>query len=178
MANYNDTKDKMIEIAHRMVANEGVESIKLRDLGDELGLSRSAIYRHFSSKEALLATMVTQHFIWFKSVLESQVNEKSIQEKARDIIKTYYTYGVENANHYRLMFDEIWDDTQYPEVYQSKKALFDYLSCITGHEESARMLYVFCHGLVSLHITGNLLEEDHIFNLDAVIDRFLEQFNH
>lgn len=41
-----------------MAAASGVDAVSIRKIADELGVTPMAIYRHFSSKEALLAAML------------------------------------------------------------------------------------------------------------------------
>jgi AcrR family transcriptional regulator len=40
----------------------GVEHLTLRTVGERLGVSRSALYRHFADKQALLATVGSEGF--------------------------------------------------------------------------------------------------------------------
>lgn len=53
-----NTKDKIIHKALEMFANNGYNNTNLRDLAKEINLSKSAIYRHFESKEDLLNAVV------------------------------------------------------------------------------------------------------------------------
>ncbi|MEE3465029.1 MAG: helix-turn-helix domain-containing protein, partial [Candidatus Enteromonas sp.] len=45
------TKSKILLTALRMFALYGYEGTNLRDLASELGLSKSALYKHYKSKE-------------------------------------------------------------------------------------------------------------------------------
>ena len=47
----------MLHEAVRMIQAEGVEALTLRGVGERLGVSRTALYRHFSDKQALLAAV-------------------------------------------------------------------------------------------------------------------------
>src|SRR5918992_1101103 len=44
------------------IRTEGVEGVTLRDIGARLGVSRTALYRHFTDKRALLAAVATEGF--------------------------------------------------------------------------------------------------------------------
>lgn len=49
----NSTKQRILEKALEMFAEKGYEGTNLRDLAQSLGLSKSALYRHFESKEEI-----------------------------------------------------------------------------------------------------------------------------
>ncbi|MFP7169271.1 TetR/AcrR family transcriptional regulator [Terribacillus sp. FSL K6-0262] len=49
----NLSKEIILETAHRMVAEHGMEKVNLSKVGKELGTSHAAIYKYFSGKEAL-----------------------------------------------------------------------------------------------------------------------------
>jgi len=56
----SDTKERILEAALRMFSERGYVGTNLRDLAKELGLSKSALYRHFDSKEAIWDAMYQQ----------------------------------------------------------------------------------------------------------------------
>lgn len=178
-----DTKERMIEMAHKMVAEEGIDSVSMRALGDELGLSRSAIYRHFANKEALLATMVTRHLRWFKQLLTVLPASDSLKKDFSEMLKMYYELGTANPNHYRLMFNVTWDQAVYPEVHEAEKELFDYMYqkvALLGMDDKKVMsitsnAYAFVHGLVGLNIAGHLGETEGFTDPLALINEFVER---
>lgn len=49
----NDTKSKILDEALVMFAENGYKGTNLRDLASRLGLSKSALYKHYSSKDAI-----------------------------------------------------------------------------------------------------------------------------
>lgn len=55
-----DTKERILNKALEMFATGGYKGTNLRDLADALGLSKSALYRHFESKEAIWNALLDQ----------------------------------------------------------------------------------------------------------------------
>lgn len=47
------SKELILETAHRMVAEQGMEKVNLSKVGKELGTSHAAIYKYFTGKEEL-----------------------------------------------------------------------------------------------------------------------------
>jgi AcrR family transcriptional regulator len=53
------TRQRLIEAAARLFAQHGYEQISVRDVGQELGMTTGAIYRHFRNKAELLEAAVS-----------------------------------------------------------------------------------------------------------------------
>jgi len=53
-----DTRDRILEAAVRLFSENGYESTSIRQITQAVGLSESALYRHFGGKEDLLAEIV------------------------------------------------------------------------------------------------------------------------
>lgn len=56
----NDTKERILHKSLEMFVEYGYKETNLRDLASELGISKSAIYRHFDSKDAIWDALVEQ----------------------------------------------------------------------------------------------------------------------
>ena len=54
---HGDLRRALLDEALRTIQTQGVEHLTLRTVGARLGVSRSALYRHFADKQSLLATV-------------------------------------------------------------------------------------------------------------------------
>ncbi len=52
------SRDSIVDVAYRMIDQDGVASFTMRALGRELGVSAMAFYAHFSSREEVLAAVL------------------------------------------------------------------------------------------------------------------------
>ena len=59
---HGDLRHALLDRALRTIQTRGVEHLTLRTVGEGLGVSRSALYRHFADKQALLATVGKEGF--------------------------------------------------------------------------------------------------------------------
>jgi AcrR family transcriptional regulator len=59
---HGDLRRALLDEALRTIRQDGVEAVTLRKVGQSLGVSRTALYRHFSDKRALLAGVATEGF--------------------------------------------------------------------------------------------------------------------
>jgi AcrR family transcriptional regulator len=53
----SDTRSRIVEAATRLYLSGGVDSLSMRAVAGEIGLSPMALYRHFPDKEALVAQL-------------------------------------------------------------------------------------------------------------------------
>ena len=59
---HGNLRRALLDEALRTIQTQGVEHLTLRTVSERLGVSRSALYRHFADKQALLATVGKEGF--------------------------------------------------------------------------------------------------------------------
>lgn len=58
MARPTDTRERILASARALFVERGAQQTSLRDIADRLGITKPALYYHFDSREALLASIV------------------------------------------------------------------------------------------------------------------------
>ncbi|MDD2698546.1 MAG: TetR/AcrR family transcriptional regulator [Arcobacteraceae bacterium] len=103
---HGNLKDTFLEIALDFIKTDDVENLTLKVLSDKTGTSRSAIYRHFTSRDALIETMIEAGFDDFDRFVSP-----ILRDKTKSLIDRFYLAGkglinfaIENPNLYRLLF--------------------------------------------------------------------------
>jgi len=99
-------KEELIKIALDFIAKEGVEKLTLKILSDATDTSRSAIYKHFKNKDALIERVIEEGFVVFDIQTTPLVDKPSISivDKLYIIGKLYLDFAKNNANLYHLLF--------------------------------------------------------------------------
>ncbi len=54
-----DTKEKIFDAAVDLFAEKGYDGVSIRDIGRAVGITEGAVYKHYSSKEAILDSIFT-----------------------------------------------------------------------------------------------------------------------
>jgi AcrR family transcriptional regulator len=54
---YAARRNEILDVAHRLVQTKGYEQMTIRDIMDELQISKGALYHYFSSKQAVLEAL-------------------------------------------------------------------------------------------------------------------------
>jgi AcrR family transcriptional regulator len=54
----NDTRDRILETALDLFIEQGYDKTSLREIAERVGVTKAALYYHFSSKEEIIRTLV------------------------------------------------------------------------------------------------------------------------
>lgn len=187
---HGNLKESLLSTALHIVDTEGFDAITLREITQRLGTSRSAVYRHFESKEALMKGVIEQGYAQLDELFTPIFRDKnrSVEERFELMSRAYLQFAIEHPNLYRLLFGERYreeregicdyrDETQATGLY----ALIGLL--LEAQEEGsvkkgdpmiqAATIWASVHGLASLLIDGHLmmsdnLEEIYRYSLDVL----------
>jgi AcrR family transcriptional regulator len=89
----------------RTIQTYGVEHLTLRAVGERLGVSRSALYRHFADKQSLLATVGKEGFGTLRQALADAWEENGRGRMGFEAMgRAYVQFAVAHPSHYRVMF--------------------------------------------------------------------------
>jgi AcrR family transcriptional regulator len=98
-------RDALLREALRTIEAEGVESLTLRAIGLRLGVSRTALYRHFADKAALLSVVAQEGFRTLRhELLEAWGSGGRGRKGFEEMGVAYVRFAVAHPAHYRVMF--------------------------------------------------------------------------
>jgi len=102
---HGNLRRALLDGALEMIRTEGVSGLTLRDLGARLGVSRTALYRHFADKHALLAAVATEGFRALRRELVTAWEEGGRGRAGFQAMgAAYVRFAARNPSHYRVMF--------------------------------------------------------------------------
>jgi AcrR family transcriptional regulator len=99
-----ETREKILDAARELFVSEGYDGVTMRKVAEKIEYSPTAIYVHFHDKEQLFLELCHADF---RRLAESLTQLALIQdpvERLRRIGHAYVQFGIENPNHYRMMF--------------------------------------------------------------------------
>lgn len=98
-------RQALVDQAVATIRERGAEALTLRAVGERLRVSRTALYRHFADKEALLAAVATEGFRTFRQAL-ADAWDGAGHTPAGFIAqgRAYVAFAMANPSHYRVMF--------------------------------------------------------------------------
>ena len=103
---HGDLERALIVTALDIIGSDGVEGLTLRGVGARVGVSRSALYRHFDDKAALVARIASDGFRLLHETLR-RVRENAPRD-AEDTLEVmaaaHVHFARANPSHYATMF--------------------------------------------------------------------------
>lgn len=127
---HGNLREALIEAALKLLGEKGFRNLTLRNVAREAGVTASAMYRHYESKEALLAGVAEDGF---QKLI--QAGERELKRNTGDPAKVYQGlssayvgFAMEHPEQLRIMFSNaIEDRSQHPELQHTSSKSFQQL---------------------------------------------------
>ena len=167
-----DTRERIVEEARDLYLTGGLSALSMRKVADRVGVSATALYRHFDDKESLLIAVVQAGFERFTRYLLRGLAGKTPAERLARTGEGYLRFALDNPSYYRIMFMASREDLGFDHLPaasrqtlgQSFQLLVDRVrECQAARhlragdpQEIAVVIWSFVHGLVSLYLAGHM----------------------
>jgi AcrR family transcriptional regulator len=173
------TRRSLLEAAEVLLDLGGVEAVTLREVGARSGVSRSAAYRHFADKDALLAVLATNALTELGDALEALVaSGDPPEESLRSGLLSLIALGRARPHLYRLMFTPpAGDPAAARRAAERTQDLFlGIVGRIVGPGEAPRygaLLLTSAHGITGLDLSGHLDLDKWHTNAEELVDTLI-----
>lgn len=172
---HGDLRSALVEAGLKALESAPIEDLSLRALAREVGVSPTAVYRHFPDKQALLGALAAEGI---EKLGQYQQAAAASAEGNSDAFgatgRAYVRWALANPALFRLVFGQgrdvgssIFGDNLAARLLQDKA-----LRAVRGDEAGARQLMIqawaVVHGLAMLMLDGQLPQDDAL--IDRVID--------
>lgn len=169
---HGDLSRALLDESLRIIETRGVERLTLRTVGQRLGVSRSALYRHFADKQSLLAAVGKEGFRKLRETIAHAWEGNGRGRLGFEAMgRAYVRFAVAHPSHYRVMFggfieSAAKDDHFLAEARAAFQVLVDALieqqnagGVRQGDPvEMARFVWAVVHGTAMLVIDGQVPE--------------------
>lgn len=123
-----DLREACVEEALAIIGESGVEHLSLREVARRLKVSHQAPYKHFASRDHILAEVVSRAFAAFAEYLDHRPRSEDPGEDMASMGTAYLQYAQTHALHYRLMFETpLPNPDEHPEMMRLAKHAFSLL---------------------------------------------------
>lgn len=103
---HGDLPRGLVAAATRLLDERGSTGVTLREAARQAGVSQAAPYRHFASKEELLAAVAAEAFLALKAACAAAVEADpgDAAHRLEVVAVAYVRFAVEHPARYRLMW--------------------------------------------------------------------------
>lgn len=99
------TRDEILGAATAVVLESGAESFSLREVARRAGLSPSALYNHFASRNDIITAIAVRALGSLSAYLARTGQDGGAAERLRALGAAYIRFSRERSSEYRLVFD-------------------------------------------------------------------------
>ncbi len=172
----SEQKKKILACACDLYLNDGLDGFSMRKLARTLGVTAPALYRHYESKERVLAAVVGEGYRQLIQYLHRALEARTPEDRFRVAGEGYLEFALRHPRYYEVLFMgvELFSVDEVPEEVSAQGCAVGQFwndrvrECIEagllreGDPEAIGIsLWSHAHGLISLYLKGMLpLTED------------------
>lgn len=153
------TRDALVDAAAQLLDEGGPGAVTLREVGHLAGVSHNAPYKHFTSKEALLAAVAARE-------LRRQSAAAAAATTLQSVLHGYVEWALAHPERFRLVFGS-WSagSAELAAAAETARAALIALAAEEQRagrlppgdpERLAALLQALAHGAVALALAGHL----------------------
>ncbi len=134
-----DLREACLAEAMAIINTAGVERLSLREVARRIGVSHQAPYRHFASRDHLLAEIVRRAYADFAAALRAAPCTADPAADSLAMGLAYVRFALTEPLKYRLMFGgSLPDPVAHPEMMRGARDAFEVLRTALARIPAAR----------------------------------------
>jgi AcrR family transcriptional regulator len=99
-----ETREKILAAGRELLLKEGFDAFSMRKLAAKVNYTATAIYVHFSDKEALLAELVEQEFIRFRRAFDRTSKIADPIDRLQKMGITFVEFALQRPDAFIFLF--------------------------------------------------------------------------
>lgn len=176
---HGDLRRQLIAVGEEVLVERGLTGLSLREVARRLGVSHNAPFKHFASREALLAAMAEEGFAELADRLQGAMAADAGPAGMMERGVAYVTFALERPAIFRLMFGGVLDPAEHPQMAERAQASLEGMTRRIGEAfgddeslgDATLSAWAFGHGLACLLLDGQIPPALRAGRTDAQIAR-------
>ncbi len=163
-------REDILDAAMQLFEHEGLEAVSFRRIAAALGCSYATPYRYFAGKAELVGGLRERAYRWMGQCLTAAIDPQSPPlTQLSDLAQAYIRAALDRPSRYALVFDLAQEGSPSPELAAARNEAFDICTRVVRAAEqtgalklnsdpltAAHLFWAGAHGIVSLHVAGQL----------------------
>jgi AcrR family transcriptional regulator len=156
---HGDLKSSLREAARSILQEQGLDALSLRSVARKAGVSHAAPYRHYPSREALLADIAVEGLGRLRGELAQAASV--VGDRAERIVRiggAYLRFASRHSGLLRLIFgSELSNRGDYPGLSEATAGIGEDIGAALGDPAAGLAVWAAMHGLAIL-ILENVID--------------------
>ncbi len=145
---HGDLHDALIREAVRIIAEDGIAGLTMREVARRVGVSHAAPYRHFANLDGLVDSVAEHGVATLLSAL-SDVGGDDTADRMRGLVTAYIGFATNNRAWFCLTFDR-GDVAPLRAPFEAAVRAGRTAGAIAARGDVANTLWCATHGLAAL----------------------------
>lgn len=120
-----NTKEKILEEALKLFAKSGYMGTSMNDIASQLGVTKAALYKHYSSKQEILDSIVER---MNQMDLQRSKEYKMPEGEMEEVIEGYKNIALEKIKQYTKVQFLHWTEEEFSSCFRKMLTLEQYRS--------------------------------------------------
>jgi AcrR family transcriptional regulator len=161
-----DIKSRIIAAARALHFERGPDAVTMRAVAERVGVTATALYRHFADKDAILREVTGEGSRLLGSHLFRALEAPTAIERLRATADAYLEFALAQPQAYRALFEPGADGVEESPLHRQRAAVRRFLRDRVREGMDAGVLaegdldgmavslWAILHGLASFHFAG------------------------
>lgn len=174
----SDQRDKILACACELYLEDGLDGFSMRKLAKQVGVTAPALYRHFESKEHVIADVVREAFREFTSTLYHALEGRTPLDRFFMAGQGYLNFALAHPRWYELLFispEQLGMDELPEDLHNQGCAVHQFWvdrvrECMDGDlllegdpERTSLTMWAHAHGMITLYHHGHFRMDEETF---------------
>ncbi|RCG26786.1 TetR/AcrR family transcriptional regulator [Sphaerisporangium album] len=164
MREHTDTRTRIQEIALKLFTEQGYEATSLREIAEELGVTKAALYYHFRTKDDIVASLGEDRQAEMERLIKWAQDQPRTVETRREFVLRY-AESLYNANHHAFMRFMERNQTalrDHPKLEKMRSLMTSLVGILWEEHDSTAQRLRSSMAIFTLHAAWFLLKEDEV----------------
>jgi AcrR family transcriptional regulator len=171
----SDLREECVREALEIIATDGLEKLSLREVARRLGVSHQAPYKHFESRDHILAEAVSRAYESFAKHLDARPRASDPYQDLGLLGRAYLDYAKKHPLSYRLMFGTpLPPPYEHPEMLKQARhafsALFSAVEKLPGRQTGSPVELDALFALSTVHGLASIMEREAMAGIGLDMD--------
>jgi AcrR family transcriptional regulator len=167
---HGNLREELVTAALAIIARKGSDALTLREVANRLGVSQTALYRHFAGKEELRAAVAADGFTSLHRAIEEETAAAGpdVRGRYRAIGLAYIRFALAHPAHFAIMYGPRSEGLVVGQVAEAGRAAFDLMvDAVVACQRAGKAprgdprrvaveAWSLAHGLATLYLHGML----------------------
>ncbi len=100
---HRDTRSRLCQLALELFAEQGYEKTSLREIAEQLGVTKAALYYYFKSKEDIVRSLVEDYFTAIDDLIAWAKDRPRDRETRAELVRRYLDIVADGSEVFKML---------------------------------------------------------------------------